>query len=274
MTVDLDFLAEKAKNIRESIIKSIYSAGSGHPGGSLDLAEAMAYLYFHELNVDAENCRMKGRDKLILSKGHGAPVLYSALAEKGFFPKEELENLRKIGSFLQGHPDMHKVPGVEMSTGSLGQGFSAACGMALAEKLDKGNGRIYVILGDGELQEGIVWETAMASAHYKLDNMVAFVDHNGLQIDGNNDDVIKVMPIADKFKAFGWNVIEINGHDFKEIGEAYDAAKECKGKPTCIVAETIKGKGISFMEGNASWHGKAPDDEQAKKAMSELGGEL
>lgn len=274
MDINLEVLTKIAVNIRRSVIEEIYSAGSGHPGGSLDLAEIMAYLYFKEMNIDPKNPNMKNRDKLVLSKGHAAPVLYAALAEKGYFPKSELKTLRKTGSFLQGHPDMRKIPGVEMSTGSLGQGFSASCGMALAEKLNKGTGRIYVILGDGELQEGIVWETAMACSHYTLDNIAALVDHNGLQIDGENDKVMKVMPIADKFESFGWNVIEIDGHDFEDIERGYKQAEKCKGKPTCIIAKTIKGKGVSFMENDASWHGKAPNKEQAEKAMTELGGEL
>lgn len=265
-------LEKISRNIRISIIKAVHSAGSGHPGGSLSAADILTTLFFQEMNVDASNPKMEDRDKFILSKGHAAPVLYSTLAEKGFFPKEELLTLRKINSKMQGHPDMNKVPGVEMSTGSLGQGFSVAGGVAMANKMDKKNGRVYVLLGDGELQEGLVWESAMSSAHYKLDNLVAFVDWNGLQIDGNNDDVMTVKPIDKKFESFGWNVISIDGHDFNQITEALDAARKFKGKPTMIIAKTVKGKGVSFMEGNAGWHGKAPNEEEAKKAIEELGG--
>lgn len=263
-----------ASRIRKDIIEEVHSAGSGHPGGSLSAADIVTALYFREMNIDPENPKMKGRDKFVLSKGHAAPVQYAALAEKGFFPKEELTTLRKLGSRLQGHPNMNKVPGVEMSTGSLGQGFAVCVGMALAGKMDKEEGRIYTLLGDGELQEGLIWEAAMASAHYKLDNLCVIVDWNGLQIDGNNDDVMTVRPIDEKFKAFGFNVLVIDGHDFGQIFEAFDKARECKGKPTAIIAKTHKGRGVSFMEDNAGWHGKAPDDEQAKKAIEELGGEL
>lgn len=271
--INYEQLREKAKDIRIDIIKSLYHAGSGHPGGSLSAADILTVLYFHEMNVDPDDPKMKGRDKFVLSKGHAGPVLYSTLAEKGFFPKEKLETLRKLGSDLQGHPDMHMVPGVEMSTGSLGQGFSTSIGMALAGKLDNDKGRVYTLLGDGELQEGIVWEAAMAAGHYKLDNLCAIVDWNGLQIDGFNDDVMKVTPIADKFKAFGFYTIEIDGHSFDGIIDALTQAKLVKGKPTAIIAKTIKGKGVSFMENQASWHGVAPDEEQAKEAVKELGGE-
>lgn len=263
-----------ASRIRKDIIEEVHSAGSGHPGGSLSAADIVTALYFREMNIDPENPKMKGRDKFVLSKGHAAPVQYAALAEKGFFPKEELATLRKLGSRLQGHPNMNKVPGVEMSTGSLGQGFAVCVGMALAGKMDKEEGRIYTLLGDGELQEGLIWEAAMASAHYKLDNLCVIVDWNGLQIDGSNDDVMTVRPIDEKFKAFGFNVLVIDGHDFGQIFEAFDKARECKGKPTAVIAKTHKGRGVSFMEDNAGWHGKAPDDEQAKKAIEELGGEL
>jgi transketolase len=215
---------------------------------------------------------MEGRDKFVLSKGHAGPVQYAALAERGFFPKEDLLSLRKIGSKLQGHPDAQKVPGVEMSTGSLGQGFSAAVGMALAYKLDESPGRVYAMLGDGELQEGIVWEAAMAAAHYKLDNFVAIVDWNGLQIDGTNDEVMAVKPIDEKFLAFGWNVAQIAGHNFEQITRAFASARACKAKPTAIIAKTCKGKGVSFMENNAAWHGKAPSIEETKQALLELGG--
>ena len=265
-------LEDVAKNIRIGIVKAIHAAGSGHPGGSLSAADIVATLYFDEMNVDPKDPKKADRDKFILSKGHAGPVQYAALAEKEFFPKEDLLGLRKIGNKLQGHPDLHKVPGVEMSTGSLGQGFSVASGMAMANKLDNNPGRIYVLLGDGELQEGIVWEAAMSSAHYKLDNLVAIVDFNELQIDGNIDDVMGVKPIDDKFKSFGWNVIMIDGHDLKQIKDALSKAKACKGKPTVIIAKTSKGKGVSFMEDKAGWHGKAPSLEEAQMAVSELGG--
>ena len=266
-------LEDIAKDIRIGIVKAIHAAGSGHPGGSLSAADIVATLYFDEMNIDPKDPKKVDRDKFILSKGHAGPVQYAALAEKGFFPKEDLLGLRKIGNKLQGHPDLHKVPGVEMSTGSLGQGFSVASGMAMANKLDNNPGRIYVLLGDGELQEGIVWEAAMSSAHYKLDNLVAIVDFNELQIDGSVDDVMAVKPIDDKFKAFGWNVISIDGHDLKQIKDALSKARGCKGKPTVIIAKTAKGKGVSFMEDKAGWHGKAPSLEEAQMAVSELGGE-
>ena len=265
-------LQETARKIRYGIIESIHAAGSGHPGGSLSAADIITELYFEEMNIDPKDPKMKGRDKLILSKGHAAPAQYAALAERGYFPREELLTLRKLGSKLQGHPNMQFVPGIEMSTGSLGQGFAAACGMALANRLDQDPGRIYVILGDGELQEGIVWEAAMSAAHYHLDQLVAIVDHNGLQIDGSNDDVMKVNPIADKFAAFGWNTLSIDGHDFDQIRSALAEARACEGRPTVIVAETVKGKGVSFMENEAGWHGKATNDEQTEQALKELGG--
>lgn len=267
-------LQKIAQTVRQDIIREVFSAGSGHPGGSLSAADILTALYFSEMNVDPRDPVMKGRDRFVLSKGHAAPALYACLAERGYFPKEDLVTLRKLGSKLQGHPSMKLLPGVEMSTGSLGQGISAAVGMALAGKADGDPGRIYALLGDGELQEGMVWEAAMAAGHYKLDNLCAVVDHNGLQIDGRNEDVMNVMPIAEKFAVFGWNVLEIDGHDMDQILDAFDMAKKCKGMPTVIVAETVKGKGVSFMEGQAGWHGKAPDEEQAKQAMAELGGEL
>lgn len=272
--MDTKALEKTAAEVRIGIIKAIHNAGSGHPGGSLSAADIVTALYFDEMNVDPKDPKMKGRDKFILSKGHAGPVQYSALALKGYFPMEDMMSLRKLGSKFQGHPDMNKVPGIEMSTGSLGQGFSAAVGMALANRLDGDPGRIYVLLGDGEIQEGIIWEAAMSAAHYRLDNLVGILDHNGLQIDGKNDDVMTVEPVTDKFRAFGWNVIQIDGHNFAEISEAFKKARECKGRPTMIVAETIKGKGVSFMENNAGWHGKAPDDEEAAKAVAELGGEM
>ena len=266
-------LEDMARKIRIDVIKEVAAAGSGHPGGSLSAADIVTALYFSEMNVDPQDPGKADRDKLILSKGHAAPVQYAALAERGFFDKEELVTLRKMGSRLQGHAKMGLVPGIEMSTGSLGQGFSASVGMALANKIDNNPGRIYVLLGDGELQEGIVWEAAMSAGHYHLDNLCAIVDWNGLQIDGRNDDVMTVRPIDEKFKAFGFNVIMINGHDFHEILDAFDKARETKGQPTVIIASTHKGHGVSFMEDQAGWHGKAPNEEQAKQAVEELGGE-
>lgn len=261
-----------ARNIRRDIVTMIHSSKSGHPGGSLSAVEILTSLYFDEMNVDSRNPKMEDRDRFVLSKGHAAPVLYSTLAEKGYFDKAELNSLRKIGAMLQGHPDMKGIPGVEMSTGSLGQGFSVACGMAMASKLDNAPWRVYTLLGDGEIQEGIVWEAAMSAAHYKLDNLVAFLDYNGLQIDGEVEKVMNVGPAMDKFKSFGWNVIEIDGHDFDQIFAALDMAKETVGKPTMIIAKTVKGKGVSFMENNAGWHGTAPSDSDLEKALQELGG--
>ena len=261
---------EIASRVRVDIVKAVHKAGSGHPGGSLSAADIVTALYFKEMNIDPENPRMEGRDKFILSKGHAGPVQYAALAERGYFPVEDFMTLRKLGSKFQGHPNRDKVPGIEMSTGSLGQGLGVAVGMAMAGKLDKSEGRVYVLLGDGELQEGLIWEAAMAAGHYGLDNLCAIVDWNGLQIDGNNDDVMTVKPIDEKFAAFGFNVLVIDGHNFEEIFAAFDAARACKGKPTVIVAKTHKGRGVSFMEDQASWHGVAPNDEQYEKAMAEL----
>ena len=274
--MEIQALQGKAALVRQDIIREVYSAKSGHPGGSLSCADIMTALYFEVMNIDPADPAKEGRDKFVLSKGHAAPALYAAMAERGYFPKEELTSLRHIGTRLQGHPSMKKLPGLEMSTGSLGQGISAAVGMAIAAKLDKSPTRVYTILGDGELQEGMVWEAAMSAAHYGLENLCAVVDHNGLQIDGKNDDVMRVNPIANKFAAFGWNVIAIDGHDMEQIVKAFADAKEIKnsGRPTVIVAETVKGKGVSFMENQAGWHGKAPDDEQAAQAMAELGGAL
>lgn len=262
-----------AANIRTGIVKAIHSAGSGHPGGSLSAADIVTALYFKEMNIDPEKPKMEGRDKFILSKGHAGPVQYAALAERGYFPKENILQLRKLGSEFQGHPNMHKVPGIEMSTGSLGQGISVASGMAMANKLDKNPGRVYVLLGDGEIQEGLVWEAAMSASHYGLDNLVGILDWNGLQIDGKNEDVMTVTPVDEKFRSFGWNVVVIDGHDFAQIFDAFEQARNCKGKPTMIIARTVKGKGVSFMENEAGWHGKAPNDEQMKQAIEELGGE-
>lgn len=266
-------LAVKACKIRQDIIRMLGESKSGHPGGSLSAADIVTTLYFHEMKVDPQNPKNPERDRFVLSKGHAAPVLYAALAEKGFFPVEELMTLRKLNSRLQGHPSMKHLPGVEMSTGSLGQGLSAANGMALAGKLDGRSYRVYVLLGDGEIQEGQVWEAAMAGAHYKLDNVVAFLDHNGLQIDGPVREIMSPEPVADKWRAFGWHVEEIDGHDFNEIIQALAKAKQVKGKPTMIVAKTIKGKGVSFMENQVGWHGNAPSAEQTTQALNELGGD-
>ncbi len=263
-------LKEQAKEIRKDIVTMIGQAKSGHPGGSLSATEIVTYLYFEELRIDPTNPKWDDRDRFILSKGHAAPVLYAALARRGFFPTEELSTLRKIGSHLQGHPDMKKVPGVDMSTGSLGTGFSAATGIAMACKLDKKENYVYTLLGDGEIQEGQVWEAAMSAAHYKLDNLIAFLDNNGLQIDGNIDDVLSPNPIDAKFAAFGWHVLVIDGHDFKQIADAVAAAKAEKGRPTMIVAKTVKGKGVSYMENQAGWHGSAPNEGQVAQAMAEL----
>lgn len=265
-------LNERACTIRKDIVTMVHDAKSGHPGGSLSAVEILTALYFDEMNIDSSKPKMEDRDRFVLSKGHAAPALYAVLAEKGYFDKEELNGLRKIGRMLQGHPDMKGTPGVEISTGSLGQGFSAVCGMAMASKLDNAPWNIYALLGDGEIQEGIVWEAAMSAAHYKLDNMVVFLDNNGLQIDGNIEDVMDVGSIVNKFKSFGWNVIEIDGHDFDQIFAALDMARSTVDKPTMIVAKTIKGKGVSFMEDQAGWHGKAPNDEELERALAELGG--
>ena len=267
---DIKVLEEKAKNIRKSIIEMTYEAKSGHPGGSLSIVEILTVLYFDEMNIDPENPHKENRDRLILSKGHSAPGLYATLAERGYFPKSELTSLRKFGSRLQGHPDMRKLPGVEMSTGSLGQGLSVANGMALSAKLDNVNYRVYAILGDGEVQEGQVWEAAMSAAHYKLDNVCAFLDHNNLQIDGNVCDIKGVEPLDKKWEAFGWHVISINGHDYNEIFSALEKSKSIKGKPTIIVAKTTKGKGVSFMENVCNFHGVAPNKEEMEKALEEL----
>ena len=263
---------EKAKAIRVSIVQSVTAAKSGHPGGSLSIADVMSLLYFVEMNVDPSNPKKQDRDRFVLSKGHAAPALYATLAEKGYFPKSELINLRKINHFLQGHPDMKHTPGVDMSTGSLGQGISAACGMALAGKIDNADYRVYSILGDGELEEGQVWEAAMFSGHYKLNNLTAFVDYNGLQIDGDIEKVMSPLPIPDKFKAFKWNVIEVNGHDIDELHQAIGEAKDFTDGPTCIVMHTVKGKGVAEMEGQAGWHGKAPSEEQGVAFVNEIMG--
>ncbi len=263
-------LQKNALTVRQGIIDSVHAAKSGHPGGSLSSADIFTYLYFEEMNVDPKNPDDENRDRFVLSKGHVAPALYSTLALKGFFPREELLKLRKVGSFLQGHPDMKHIPGVDMSSGSLGQGVSAAVGMALAGKLKKKDYRVYTLLGDGEIQEGQVWEAAMFAGTKKLDNLVFIVDNNNLQIDGAITDSSSPYPIGEKFKAFNFNVVEIDGHNFDEIAAAFENAKKTKGMPTCIVAKTVKGKGISFMEGKAGWHGKAPNDEEYAIACEDL----
>lgn len=263
-------LEKKAKEIRRGILEAVYSASSGHPGGSLSIADVMTVLYFNEMNIDEKNSKWEDRDRLVLSKGHCSPVLYSCLAERGFFEKEKLKTFRNINSNLQGHPDMNKVPGVDMTSGSLGQGLSAANGMAIAGKLDNKNYRVYAVLGDGEIEEGQIWEAAMAASHYKLDNLCVIVDKNNLQIDGTTDEVMSSSPLDEKFSSFGFEVITINGNNIEEIIDAFSKAKTVKNKPTCIIAKTVKGKGVSFMENKAGWHGKAPNEEQYNLAMEEL----
>ena len=265
-------LVEISKQIRKDIVQMLTESASGHPGGSLSATDIVTTLFFSELNIDPNNPKDENRDRFVLSKGHAAPVLYSALARKGFFPVEELSTLRKFGSRLQGHPSMKCLPGIDMSTGSLGQGISSAVGMALAGKLDKKDYRVYTILGDGELEEGQVWEAAMCAAHYKLNNLTAFVDFNGLQIDGNIEEVMNPSPIDKKFEAFGWNALVIDGHNYDDIIDAIEKARNCKDMPTVIVCKTIKGKGVSFMENDAGWHGVAPSKEQCEKALAEIGG--
>ena len=266
----LNELKRHAAAVRLGVLDGTHAAASGHPGGSLSIADVVTYLYFEEMNVDPKDPKNPNRDRLVLSKGHTAPALYAVLAQRGFFPEEELKTLRKIGSRLQGHPVRGKTPGVDMSTGSLGQGISAACGMALSGKISCDAYKVYAILGDGEIQEGQVWEAAMFAAHYKLDNLVAVVDNNGLQIDGKVSDVMSPYPIDQKFEAFGWHVININGHDFNEIEKAFNEAETVTGKPTVIIQRSVKGKGVSFMENQVGWHGKAPNDEEYAKAMEEL----
>jgi transketolase len=263
-------LKKKAAKIRTSIIKEVYSAKSGHPGGSLSIADTLTYLYFAKMHVDPKNPKMADRDRFVLSKGHCAPALYATLSLRGFFDESELLKLRQIGTMLQGHPDMKHTPGVDMSTGSLGQGISAACGMALAGKIDSAGYKVYTVLGDGELEEGQVWEAAMFASHNKLDNLVAIIDNNGLQIDGKLSDVCSPMPITDKFEAFGWHVITMNAHDFDSIEKAFDEAEKIQYQPVAIVQTSVKGKGVSFMENNAGWHGKAPNAEQYEQALAEI----
>ena len=268
--MEIEELKTMAKKIRRGIIEEVYKAQSGHPGGSLSVADILTVLYFDELNVNEKNPKWEDRDRLVLSKGHCSPALYSCLANRGFFDVEKLTTFRNIESKLQGHPDMTKVPGVDMTTGSLGQGLSAANGMAIAGKMDKKNYRVYCILGDGEIEEGQIWEAAMASSKYKLDNLCVIVDNNNLQIDGTIDKVMSPYPIDEKFKSFGFQIINIDGNDIEEIKKAFEVAKNVKEKPVCIIAKTTKGKGISFMENKAEWHGKAPNEEQYKQAMEEL----
>ena len=263
-------LMKTANEIRKSIVTAVHSAKAGHPGGSLSAADIFAYLYFEEMNIDPEDPKKADRDRFVLSKGHTAPGLYSTLAERGYFPKEDLKTLRRTGSYLQGHPDMKHIPGVDMSSGSLGQGISAAVGMAVAGKLSNADYRVYTLLGDGEIQEGQVWEASMLAAHKKLDNLVVIVDNNNLQIDGAIDEVNSPYPIDKKFEAFNFHVINIDGNDFDQIDAAFKEAKTVKGQPTAIIAKTLKGKGVSYMENQAGWHGKAPNDEEYKIAMDDL----
>jgi transketolase len=265
-------LEDKATEMRKDIVTMVGNAGCGHPGGSLSSADIVSTLYFHVMKHDPQNPKLADRDRFVLSKGHCCPVLYAALANAGYFPREELKTFRAIDSRLQGHPDRNKTPGVEFSTGSLGQGLSAACGMALAGKLDGKGYRVFCIIGDGESQEGQIWEAAMTAAHYNLDNLTVFTDHNGLQIDGPNREIMNVEPLADKWRAFNWNVIEIDGHDYGQIMDAVSDANKVAGKPRMVMAKTIKGKGVSFMEDVCDWHGKAPNEDQVKQALCELCG--
>lgn len=265
-----ELVTEKAREIRVGILEAVTAAQSGHPGGSLSIADVMALLYYVEMKVDPANPKKADRDRFVLSKGHAAPALYATLASKGYFPKEELLGLRKVNRMLQGHPDMKYTPGVDMSTGSLGQGISAACGMALAGKIDNSAYRVFSVLGDGELEEGQVWEAAMFAGFYKLSNLTAFVDFNGLQIDGDIKEVMSPLPIGEKFAAFNWNVLEVNGHDIDELHDAIEKARACTDKPTVIVMHTVKGKGVAEMEGQAGWHGKAPTEEEGKKFIAEV----
>ncbi len=259
-----------ATHVRKMALEAVYSAGAGHPGGSLSAADILTYLYTTEMNVDVKNPKNPDRDRFVLSKGHCSPALYGVLAEVGILPKEDIKTFRRADSYLQGHPDMKGVPGVDMSTGSLGQGISAAAGMAKAAKIDEKDYRVFAVLGDGEIEEGQVWEAAMFAAHYKLDNLTAFLDFNGLQIDGDVTEVMNPTPIDQKFEAFNWHVITIDGHDFNQIAKAVEEAKNTKGKPTLILAKTIKGRGVSYMENQAGWHGAAPNQEQYEQAIAEL----
>jgi transketolase len=270
--MNVQLLQEKANAVRIGIIESTHAAKSGHPGGSLSCTELITYLYFHRMNVDPLNPKWEDRDRFVLSKGHCAPALYAALAHRGFFDPSRLTELRKLGSFLQGHPDMKTTPGVDMSTGSLGQGISAACGMAMTAKATNKNWRVYTLLGDGECEEGQVWEAAMFASHYKLDNLIAFVDFNGYQIDGAVTDVMNPTPIDEKFASFGWHTLVIDGHDFEAIDAAVEEALKIKDKPCAVIMKTVKGKGVSFMENNYKWHGVATNDEQKELALNELKG--
>jgi len=272
MGYDLNELKKVSADIRQDILKMVHGAKSGHPGGSLSAVEILTSLYFEIMDIDPKNPKKESRDKFVLSKGHAAPVLYGALGRRGYFDIAEFSKLRKTGGMLQGHPDMKNIPGVEMSTGSLGQGFSASVGMALSGKIDNDGKNVYVLLGDGELDEGIVWEAAMAAAHYKLGNLIGFVDYNGLQIDGENESVMGISPLDKKFESFGWHVQTIDGHSFEEIFTAVENTKKTKDKPSMIIARTTKGKGVSFMENQAGWHGKAPSDEELETALKEVGG--
>lgn len=263
-------LKKVANEVRKGIVTAVHSAKAGHPGGSLSAADIYTFLYFEEMNIDPENPKMEGRDRFVLSKGHTAPGLYSTLANRGFFPVEDLKTLRKLGSYLQGHPCMQHVPGVDMSSGSLGQGISAAVGMALAGKMDQKDYRVYTLLGDGEIEEGQVWEASMFAGHRKLDNLVVIVDNNGLQIDGPVDEVCSPYPIDKKFEAFNFHVINVDAHDFDALRAAFQEARQTKGMPTAIIAHSLKGKGVSFMEGSVAWHGTAPNDEQYAVAMADL----
>lgn len=263
-------LENLSKQIRKNIIEQVYSASSGHPGGALSIADILTVLYFKQMNINPQKPDDENRDRFILSKGHASAALYAVLAEKGYFPKKDLKTFRNIDSYLQGHPDMKHIPGVDMTTGSLGQGLSAANGMAMMSKLDKKGIRVYCLVGDGEIEEGQIWEAAMTSSKYKLDNLCLIVDNNNLQIDGTIEEVMSSYPIDEKFKSFGFNVINIDGHNFEQIIRAFEDAKACKGKPTAIIAKTVKGKGVSFMENQAQWHGKAPKEEQYVQAMEEL----
>ena len=267
---DVTELRKIANNVRKSIIEEVYSGKSGHPGGALSCADILTVLYFNQMNIDPKQPKAEERDRFILSKGHASPALYAVLAERGYFSKSELLSFRNIEGKLQGHPDMNKVPGVDMTTGSLGQGLSASNGMAMTSKLDHQGFRVYCLLGDGEIEEGQVWEAAMTAVHYKLDNLCVIVDNNNLQIDGQIGEVMSPYPIGEKFKSFGFEVLEVDGHNYHDLIEAFNKAKKIKGKPTAIIAKTIKGKGVSFMENQVGWHGKAPNEEQYKQAMEEL----
>ena len=266
----MNHLKRMANQVRQDVLSEVYSAASGHPGGSMSVADTLTYIYEVQMRVDPKNPSWEERDRLVLSKGHTCPALYSILAQKGFFDREELKKFRHLGAMLQGHPDMKGTPGVDMSTGSLGQGISAAVGMALAAKTQGADWRVFTVLGDGELQEGQVWEASMFAAHHKLDNLIAVVDNNGLQIDGNVSDVCSVYPIDEKFRAFGWEVFTADAHDFESLDAAFSAACQVKGKPSVIVQKSVKGKGVSFMENQAGWHGKAPNQQQYEQAIEEL----